>query len=263
MDSEDYNLTSPYTSGYLDYYNWSRDADYETFYTGSNINTSKIVAITISSVVIILGIIGNGLVIWIAGFRMKTISSVWFLHLAIADLLCCVSLPLYIAFQVSIEVCLSSSSVSLYIFCFCDIFLFTVNMCTSVLILTAMSVDRWVSVMWPFWAKVHRTRKLLRITVGIIWVLGVVWSGIMVYFLNLFFLNMSFTEKTVLLPKFFILFVIPLLIISTSYVTIFFKVRKSKRPQRSQRPYRIITAVILCFFICWAPYYICPLIHYI
>ncbi|KAM4015697.1 C5a anaphylatoxin chemotactic receptor 1-like isoform 1-T2 [Anomaloglossus baeobatrachus] len=57
-------------------------------------NITRKIAITLLSIVFALKIIGNGLVIWIAGFRMKqTISAVWFLHLAIADLLCCASLP--------------------------------------------------------------------------------------------------------------------------------------------------------------------------
>ncbi|KAG8570133.1 hypothetical protein GDO81_014726 [Engystomops pustulosus] len=254
MDSEDYNLTSPYTSGFLDYYNWSREADNETYYPGPKINTSKILTITISSIIIILGIIGNGLVIYVAGFRMKTISSMWFLHLAIADFLCCLSLPMYI--EVSIDVYLSESLHNVYIF---DIFLSNMNLCVSVLLLTAISIDRWVSVMWPFWAKVHRTQKLVRISVAIIWVLGVVWSGIVAY-LSFFFHDMFFKEMPALLTKFFIQFVIPVLIISTSYIMIVLKIRKSNRPQRSQRPYRIIFAVIFCFFICWAPDNIWPLI---
>ncbi|KAG8570101.1 hypothetical protein GDO81_014702 [Engystomops pustulosus] len=221
----------------------------------------KIVTITLYSIIFILGIIGNGLVIWIAGFRMKkTISAVWFLQLAIADFLCCASLPVIIAGLVSDDMCESSSS---FLFCFFYDILLRINMTTCSLLLTAMSVDRWVSVMWPFWAKVHRTQKLVRITAGIIWVFSILCVGLIIILMDILpiYRYESFTETmTILLIRFVLMFVIPFLIIVTSYVTICIKLTKSNRPQRSQRPYRIITAVILGFFICWAPYYIHPLL---
>ncbi|KAM3923175.1 formyl peptide receptor 2-like [Leptodactylus fuscus] len=228
------------------------------------------VSFTFYGTIFILGIIGNGLVIWIAGFRMKkTISAVWFLHLAIADFLCCASLPLRMAQWANIYSQMTTSA----IFCMSIIILFTINMSASVLLLTGMSIDRCVSVMWPFWAKVHRTRRLVRITAGGIWGLSLLLTGLLIYiyifkFYDInewctyyFIINIHTNLKhTSQLIRLLMMFVIPFLIILTSYVMIFLKVRSSKRPQRSQRPYRIIIAVILCFFICWSPYYIWPLI---
>ncbi|XP_073416074.1 formyl peptide receptor 2-like [Dendrobates tinctorius] len=227
-------------------------------------------SITLFSIVFALGIIGNGLVIWIAGFRMKnTISAVWFLHLAIADFLCCSSLPLRIAEWATVP---SYSPEIAY--CIVNIFLFNVNMSASVLLLTAMSIDRWVSVMWPFWAKVHRSRSLVRISAAIIWGLSVTVAGAVYYvyryhvgYLQEWCLYGYYTypynqelDETMQWIRLVIMCVIPFLIIVTSYVTIFCKLRKSKRSQRSQRSSRIITAVISCFFICWFPYYIWPII---
>ncbi|XP_075135308.1 N-formyl peptide receptor 3-like [Leptodactylus fuscus] len=218
------------------------------------------------SIIFVLGIIGNGLVIWIAGFRMKkTVSAVWFLNLAIADIYCCASLPLRIVqwynyFHGTLNItCLV---------CKLSIGLFTENMCASIFLLTAMSIDRCVSVLWPFWAKVHRTRKLVWIIAGGIWVLSIVFS-LVVYCLYEFY-NVDVNEWCVVdfydanpnlrhnfqLARFVIMFGIPLLIFLISYVIIILKIRKSNRPQRSQRPYWIIFAIILCFFICWSPYYI-------
>ncbi|KAM3921604.1 N-formyl peptide receptor 3-like [Leptodactylus fuscus] len=231
---------------------------------------SQKLSITLYGIIFVLGIIGNGLVIWIAGFRMKkTISAVWFLHLAIADFLCCASLPLRIAQWVD----LFSLSDSSMVLCILTIALFSINMTTSILLLTAMSIDRCVSVMWPFWAKVRKTRRLVRITAGGIWVLSLLLTGLF-FCLYLFWVR-DFNEwcvfyrlshiylfkikQTIHLIRLVIMFVIPFLIILTSYVIVFLQLRKCKRPQRSQRPYRIITAVILCFFICWFPFYLWPL----
>ncbi|XP_069606048.1 N-formyl peptide receptor 3-like isoform X2 [Ranitomeya imitator] len=226
-------------------------------------------SITLFGIVFALGIIGNGLVIWIAGFRMKnTISAVWFLHLAIADFLCCSSLPLRIA-EWDADF-LQHTDIA---YCTVNIVLFNVNMSASVLLLTAMSIDRWVSVMWPFWAKVHRSRNLVRISAAIIWGLSFTVSGA-VYYVHRYrvgildewcvrYYTSPYNEElhlTIQWIRLVIMCVIPFLIIVASYVTIFYKLRKSKSSQRSQRSSRIITAVISCFFICWIPYYISPLI---
>ncbi|XP_073426011.1 chemerin-like receptor 1 [Dendrobates tinctorius] len=233
------------------------------------INILQKMSITLYSIVFTLGIIGNGLVIWVAGFRMKKIiSAVWFLHLAIADFLCCASLPLRIA-----EWSINFSHYIGFSYCTVNIFLFNINMTASVLLLTAMSVDRWVSIMWPLWAKNYRTCKVVRIIAAIIWVLSTLFSGLL-YYLYIYHLDevsdwcLKFDypnpdvlkrRQTVRLTRLFTMCVIPFLIIVTSYVTIFFKLRKSKRFQRSQRSFKITTAVISCFFICWFPYYIWPL----
>ncbi|KAG8537127.1 hypothetical protein GDO81_025030 [Engystomops pustulosus] len=213
---------------------------------------------TLFSVILIFGIIENGLVIWIAGFRMKkTINAVWFLNLAITDFLCCTTIPLHIVWDTELIHWRSR-----YIFEVVMTVSLVIAMSASVLLLTAMSIDRWVSVMLPFWAKVHRTHKLAKIIAGVIWMFCLVVTGVVCSFVVKYVGQITSIEimDIVDLVRLVVLFVIPFLIISTCYVTIFFKIRKSKRLQRSQRPYRIITAVILCFFICWAPYYTWPFI---
>ncbi|KAM4015690.1 chemerin-like receptor 1 [Anomaloglossus baeobatrachus] len=265
--ADDDNRTTSSTTLSYDYYQ-SIDDDSFFYY----INVMQKMAITIFSIVFPLGIIGNGLVIWIAGFRMKnTVSAVWFLHLAIADFLCCASLPVRIfdwakdfSYQLDSALCIA------------NMFLFNINMTSSVLLLTAMSIDRWVSVMWPFWAKVHRTCNVVRISAAIIWGLSLIVAGVLYYiygyhlydlnewcvFYDFRFLSVKDLKQTIQQIRLGIMFLIPFLIIVTSYVTIFYKLRKSKRSQRSQRSSRIITAVISCFFICWFPYYIWPLIPF-
>ncbi|KAM4015679.1 LOW QUALITY PROTEIN: formyl peptide receptor-related sequence 1-like [Anomaloglossus baeobatrachus] len=268
MGPDDDNLTA---HNLTMIYNWSSGEFNITdndFY--DNMNIIQKVAITFFSIVFALGIIGNGLVIWIAGFRMKkSISAVWFLHLAIADFLCCASLPLRIVEWVTFW----SYHFSNLTNCTVNVFIFNLNMNASVLLLTAMSIDRWVSVMWPFWAKVHKTYNVVRISAAIIWGLSLILCGLVYYAYEYWVRDLNEwcvsyprypvvneLTQTLLLLRFIILCVIPFLIIITAYVTIFHKIRKSKRSQRSQRSSRIITAVILCFFICWFPYYIWPLI---
>ncbi|XP_069598775.1 C3a anaphylatoxin chemotactic receptor-like isoform X2 [Ranitomeya imitator] len=265
MDTTKFNLSLLDTL--LDY---DDPSDYDSTYCLICEHILQKMSITFYSIIFALGIIGNGLVIWITGFRMKkTISAVWFLNLAIADFLCCASIPLRI-----VDWVYYFFSELPILFCIFSMILFTLNMSASVLLLTAMSIDRWVSVMWPIWAKVHRTCKKARITVGVIWVLSLVFTGFIFYCYKVYNLELyewcltyvqnddeSYidTQHTIHMIRIFIMFLIPFLIILICYVTIFFKVKKCKRSQRSQGSSRIITAVILCFFICWLPYYICPI----
>ncbi|XP_073511436.1 formyl peptide receptor 2-like [Phyllobates terribilis] len=229
-------------------------------------NIIQKMSLTIFSIVFALGIIGNGLVIWIAGFRVKnTINAVWFLNLAIADFLCCASLPLRIADWATIFSLLSS--LPDFAFCIVNLFLFTLNMSSSVLL---MIIDHCVSLVCPFWAKVLRTYKLVSITAAIIWGLSLIATSLVYYiyrchlhnlkewciFGDYTYLYKQELYQTIQVIKLIIMFVIPFLIIVTSYVTIFYKLRNSKKSQRS---FGIITAVILCFFIFSFPYYIWPL----
>ncbi|XP_077112430.1 formyl peptide receptor-related sequence 1-like [Ranitomeya variabilis] len=269
MDTADFNLTISNIT--LDYINQSYFKHNRTKYLRYNpysASISKKTSITLYCAIFVLGTIGNGLVIWITGFRSKrAINAVWFLNLAIADFLCCAFLPLRITEWIHLGM------KSKFAFCSVNIIQFNLNMNASVLLLMAMSIDRCASVIWPIWVKVHKTRKLVRITVAIIWSLSFLLTGLVFYLFTFYFCNISewcqlhsteadtFKKITYIirLIRLVIMFVIPFLIIFTSYVTIFLRLRKSKRSQRSQRSYRIIIAVILCFLICWSPYYIWPL----
>ncbi|XP_075046519.1 formyl peptide receptor-related sequence 1-like [Mixophyes fleayi] len=199
------------------------------------------------SINFVLGIPGNGLVIWIAGFKMKTISAVWFLNLAIADFIFCMSIPL-----------LHLSYKELGIFYEVINIILSITMCTSVCFLTAMSIDRCVSVMWPIWSQTHRTHKCIRIISTIIWVVGLILTAPDLFIDDMYrecIINSTYKLKII---RFVGLFVIPFTAILMCYYIIFLKLRTVKRPNRSQRPYKIITAVVICFFICWFPYYISP-----
>ncbi|XP_053895925.1 C3a anaphylatoxin chemotactic receptor-like [Malaclemys terrapin pileata] len=116
----------------------------------------------------ILGLLGNGLVIWVAGLKMKrTVNTVWFLHLAIADFLCCLSLPFSIIHLILHEywpygrfLCKVIPSAII------------LNMFASVFLLTAISIDRCLMVMKPVWCQNHRNVRLASVMCGCIWLLA-------------------------------------------------------------------------------------------
>lgn len=264
--------------------------DYNPFTTGTMNKTyekeayqaTKIFTISCYCISFIVGIIGNGLVIRISGFKMKNVGAVWFLNLAIADFIFCLSLP----FRVIEWLAVSDFEKNRYIYnlrlfsSILNFFMMTMNSAVSVTFLTAISVDRCVSIMWPLWAKVHRTRRLVRIASVFLWLVPM----IAVSFSNLFAFRFRSSFKTVLplqyisdsygiyeyfdnsiymtISKTIFMFAIPLIIILICYGLIVYKLHynKFKRPKAFQRTFRIIIAVVVCFFICWFPFSTWPVL---
>ncbi|XP_077312209.1 formyl peptide receptor 2-like [Lithobates pipiens] len=234
-------------------------------------DTDSIIRMSIAwySVTLVLGLVGNGLVIWIAGFRMKTITSVWFLHLAIADFIKCISLPLRISewalyFQIDYD----------HHLCTIGITLLYINMSTSIYFMSIIGLDRCVSILWPIWTKIHRTPRKAHIISILTWVFGLLTSIPYILF-NHFFEEITEcypkdwyydeehkikTRKTMFIIKNICMFAFPFTIILISYTLVFFKVRKVRKPNKSRRPFRLIIAVVVCFFICWFPYSTWPFI---
>ncbi|XP_018426055.1 PREDICTED: C3a anaphylatoxin chemotactic receptor-like [Nanorana parkeri] len=243
----------------------------DTFYVSSTVFPYlKAFCITCYSFACIVGILGNGLIIWIAGFKMKTVSAVWFLNLAIADFLCCSFLPFAI-----VEWSLFTFSYFPEELCKISVMALILNMCSSVYFLTIISIDRCVSILRPIWAKLQRTRKLAHIISGMVWGFCLILSVpfVVIHNLHLDFSDcMEKSEQIVysssdryvrMLRKtrFAIMFVLPFSVILVCYGLIFLKLKKRRGPKRSQHSYQILIAVVLCFFICWFPYYTWPLIH--
>lgn len=116
----------------------------------------------------ILGLLGNGLVIWVAGLKMKrTVNTVWFLHLAIADFLCCMSLPFSI-----IHLILHEYWPYGHFLCKVIPSAIILNMFASVFLLTAISIDRCLMVMKPVWCQNHRNVRLATVMCSCIWLLA-------------------------------------------------------------------------------------------
>ena len=96
---------------------------------------------------ILVGIAGNAIVLWILGFQMhRNAFSVYILNLAVADFL-------FLSFQF-----VDCLFYAIYIFSFISIdiplFLFVVlrfAYLSGLSILSAISVERCLSVLWPIW----------------------------------------------------------------------------------------------------------------
>ncbi|KAL1789368.1 C3a anaphylatoxin chemotactic receptor [Sigmodon hispidus] len=130
----------------------------------------EILSMVILGLTCLLGVPGNGLVLWVAGLKMKrTVNTVWFLHLTLADFLCCLSLPFSLAnlilqgyWPYGLFLCKLIPSIII------------LNMFASVFLLTAISLDRCLMVYKPIWCQNHRNVRTAFIICGCVWMVAFV-----------------------------------------------------------------------------------------
>ncbi|XP_026149253.1 chemokine-like receptor 1 [Mastacembelus armatus] len=244
----------------------------------------NIMSLIVYCVAFFLGVLGNGVVIWVTGFKMKkTVNTVWFLNLAVADFLFTAFLPLSVTYTAldfhwpfGKFMCKLNSTMSF------------LNMFASVYILVVISMDRCVSVVWPVWAQNHRNvRKASCVSLGV-WVLALILSApyfvfkdTATSFYNKDIVNCfnnyalsddyetlsvnqlrQFRHQAMTITRFLLGFVGPFTVIVSCYAVIIHRLRRSRTlASQSSRSFKIIAAVITTFFLCWAPYHIMGLIE--
>ncbi|KPP62190.1 chemokine-like receptor 1-like [Scleropages formosus] len=286
-----YTTTAPYSENWTNNMSDVRatEADYYEDYEEEHPEirqTLNIMSLVVYSLAFVLGVLGNGVVIWVTGFKMKkTVNTVWFLNLAIADFLFTVFLPLSIVYTAmdfhwpfGKFLCKFNSTLGF------------LNMFASVYILVVISVDRCVSVVHPVWAQNHRSSQKASGVSVIIWLFALILSAPYFAFrdtapanhnenvtncFNNFALSddyktpaikelRAFRHQAMIITRFFLGFVIPFTVIVSCYTIIIHKLRRNRSlAGRSGRPFKIIAAIIIAFFLCWAPYHILVLIEMI
>ncbi|XP_065136132.1 C3a anaphylatoxin chemotactic receptor-like [Paramisgurnus dabryanus] len=210
----------------------------------------EIFEICIYFVILVVGVIGNGLVIFVTGYKMKTtVNSIWFLNLAIADFLFITLLvyPIVVAFDRSIFSDLNKLINA------CLTFLCALNLSASVFSLTVISVDRCLCTWFIVWVQNKRTLVKARIISVFVWIVSICYS-IPFGFVKYVYEAENYINVYLFTLMFILGFVIPFTIIASSYIAIAVRVKHLKTGKQF-RPFRIIS-VILAFFICWFPFHV-------
>ncbi|XP_060113677.1 chemerin-like receptor 1 [Heteronotia binoei] len=224
----------------------------------------RISSMVIYSLAFFLGVIGNGLVIFITGFRMKkTVSIIWFLNLAIADFTCTFFLPLSIA-----HLALAYQWPFGEVMCKVSPSMIILNLHASVYFLMIISVDRCISVRCPVWARNHRTPRLATFVALGTWILALALCSQNLYFRktssigHIVFCYKEYSSdreqakiihRATVINRFILTFAIPFSVIIVCYRVIILQLRRNSSAW-SNKPFKVITAVIVAFFICWFPY---------
>uniref|UniRef100_A0A8C7ZS26 Formyl peptide receptor 1 n=1 Tax=Oryzias sinensis TaxID=183150 RepID=A0A8C7ZS26_9TELE len=244
----------------------------------------NMMSLIVYSLAFFLGVIGNALVIWVTGFKMKkTVNTVWFLNLAVADFLFTAFLPLSVTYTAldfhwpfGTFMCKLNTTISF------------LNMFSSVYILVVISVDRCVSVVWPVWAQNHRNVRKASCVSLCVWLLALVLSAPCFIFRDTgpsfhsedsisCFNNFAFSEdyetpavvqlrlfrhQTMTIVRFLLGFFVPFSVIVSCYAVIIHRLRRNRTlASQSSRTFKIIAAIIVTFFLCWAPFHIMGVIE--
>uniref|UniRef100_A0A674JJL9 G-protein coupled receptors family 1 profile domain-containing protein n=1 Tax=Terrapene triunguis TaxID=2587831 RepID=A0A674JJL9_9SAUR len=213
----------------------------------------------------LLGVMGNGLVIFIASFRMtKTVVSILYLNLAVADFIFTSFLSIEVAYAAlnfhwpfGQTLCKIHSAVSF------------LNLFASVFLLTVISIDRCISVAWPVWAQNHRSPRLAFWVAVAVWLAALALRDNTICYNNYIPMGNFTSEEVAMLWKhrhqamvltcFVAGFLVPFAIILTCYGVMVAKLMRNHLVH-SGRPYKIMVAVVTAFFLCWFPYHLSTLL---
>lgn len=249
MDFQGYNYSN--YSGVEDYI-FDDFGDYE-------VPAGHRAILALYTIIFLLGVLGNGAVIWVSGFELRrTVNGVWFLNLALADLLCCLALP-FLALPLTQDhhwplggfACKLLPSLTI------------LNMFASVLLLTAISADRCALVMRPVWCQNHRTLAVARGACVAAWLLAFLLS--LPSFLLRTLRRDPFSEKTtcgldyaalgrgaelgLAALRLFAGFLVPVVAMVGFYGWLL------ARGHPATRPVTTVVVLVVCFVGCWLPFH--------
>lgn len=129
-----------------------------------------ILSMVVVSITFFLGVLGNGLVIWVAGFRMPhTVTTIWYLNLALADFSFTATLPFLL-----VEMAMKEKWPFGWFLCKLVHIVVDVNLFGSVFLIALIALDRCICVLHPVWAQNHRTVSLARKVVVGPWIFALI-----------------------------------------------------------------------------------------
>lgn len=239
----------------------------------SSLSIAHIISLFFYSVAFLLGVPGNAIVIWFMGFKWdKSVSTLWFLNLAIADFIFVLFLPLYITY-----VAMGFHWPFGKWLCKMNSFIALLNMFASVFFLTFISLDRYIRLVHPVFSYKYRTVKNTLLLSGVIWMSAAIIGGPALYFrdtatglnnVTVCFNNFHVHDRELILLTHHILiwvrlafgYLFPLVTMVICYSLLIVKVKR-RTVLTSSRLFWTITAVIVAFFVCWTPYHIFSIVE--
>ncbi|XP_016423127.1 C-C chemokine receptor type 5-like [Sinocyclocheilus rhinocerous] len=253
-------------SEYSGYYNYDLDSSVLPCRYGTH---GASILPVLYSLFFIVGFPGNILVIWVVlmGVKLRSMTDICLLNLAIADLLLVCSLPF-----------LAHSARDQWIFgdvmCTMVFSVYHIGFYSGIFFIVLMSVDRYLAVVHAVFALRVRTRTYGILASVIIWIIAV--SASFPELLNLKTTQMNNSTYCTYYPtnnpdsshysmiigifkKNVMGLILPLIVIGFCYSMILMRLLTARSSRRQAM--RLVIAVMVVFFCCWAPYNIAAFVR--
>ncbi|XP_044186698.1 somatostatin receptor type 5-like [Thunnus albacares] len=266
----------------MDHYNWTSIPEdvgissSQPFTIDYQKNTSSVTApmpfnvvtAVVYTIVFIVGLLGNTLAIYVVVryAKMKTVTNMYILNLALADELYILGIPF-----------LGTNSLLSYwpygdFFCKVCMTADAMSQFTSTFCLTVMSIDRYLAVVHPIRSAKWRKPQVAKVFNGMVWVVSflivlpvTIYSHVQEGFNTC---NITWPDPQNLWSIVFILYTSilgffgPLVVISLCYLVIVIKVRSAgvragltKRRKSERKVTRMVVIIVLVFVLCWLPFF--------
>ncbi|XP_041123980.1 leukotriene B4 receptor 1-like [Polyodon spathula] len=209
----------------------------------------------------LVGVPGNSMVIWaiLSQVRRPTFTVKLMLNLAVTDILTLITLPLWIY---------ALADTWIYGITFCKFLSYLIysTMYASVFSVMMMSVHRYVVVLYPLCKQKLRGRKGERTLLSSVWLLAGLFAIPVLGIRKVEDRNgqqkclatgyTSYSQKAaVLLLETLVGFVIPCMALAVSYILISRRIKQTSI-QTGRRLGKLITWIVVSFFILWFPYHV-------
>lgn len=262
MIPEDGGVTSQPSSSNSTFGNES-----ETTTTAASMPVDVATAV-IYTIVFVVGLMGNMLVIYVVirYTKMKTVTNIYILNLALADEIYILGIPFLFTNNVLsywpygdffCKVCMTADTMSQFASTFC---------------LTVMSIDRYLAVVHPIRSTRWRKPQVAKVLSSMMWVVSFLVVLPVTIYSNVQkdpdTCNVIWPEPNKLWSIAFILYTAilgffgPLVVISLCYLLIVIKVRsagvragRTKRRKSERKVTRMVVVIVLVFVICWLPFF--------
>lgn len=238
------------------------------------VNTTTVVSAVIFIIVFIVGLLGNTLVIYVVVryAKMKTVTNLYILNLALADEVYILGIPFLCTHNV-----LSYWPYGEFL---CKMYMTADTMAqfTSTFCLTLMSIDRYLAVVHPIRSAKWRKPQVAKILNAMMWVVSflialpvTIFSKIQDGFNSC---NITWPDPYKLWSNVFILytailgFIGPVVVICLCYLLLVIRVRSAgvragltKRRKSERKVTRMVVIIVLVFVLCWLPFFTTNLVN--
>ncbi|XP_049477590.1 C5a anaphylatoxin chemotactic receptor 2 isoform X2 [Panthera uncia] len=211
--------------------------------------------------VFLLGVPGNAVVAWVSRKEARhRVGASWFLHLAVADLLCCLSLPM-----LAVPLALGGHWPYGAVGCRALSSAILLSMYASVLLLAALSADLCLLALRPGWGAAAGRARRVQAARAVAWTVALLLTVPSAIYRRLHqeyfprrlecvvdYGGSAAVENTVTATRFVFGFLGPLAVVAGCHGALLCRAARRRWP--------LGTAVVVGFFVCWAPYHVLGLV---